>query len=346
MKSEARAAVFVPHLGCPNDCVFCNQRAIAGVTVPATPEDVHTAAERVRSAGARNAEIAFFGGSFTAIERGYMRSLLEAASDELEKGGFSGIRLSTRPDCVDDKVLDELKAAGVTIIELGAQSMRDAVLEKSGRGHTAEDTRRASALIKAHGIRLGLQMMTGLPGDDDDGALYTANELVKLAPECVRIYPTVVLKNTALACMYERGEYVPQTVDEAVTLCARLVRVFDAAGVKVIRLGLQRTESCESDIIAGAWHPAFGELVYGELKYEDMRRYFEDDPPEKGAVYAVSCGSENVSVYVGQKRGNLLRLESEFGIKLKTDTSGAFPEGAITKLQTKGTPLARAEDRQ
>ena len=289
MKSEARAAVFVPHLGCPNDCVFCNQRAIAGVTSPATPEDVHTAAARVRSSGAKNAEIAFFGGSFTAIERVYMRSLLAAASEELKKGGFSGIRLSTRPDCIDDEVLVELKAAGVTVIELGAQSMRDEVLAKSGRGHTADDTRRASALIKAHGIRLGLQMMTGLPGDDDEGALYTANELVKLEPECVRIYPTVVLKSTALARMLEHGEYVPQTVDEAVALCARLVRVFDAAGVKVIRLGLQRTESCESDIIAGAWHPAFGELVYGELKYEDMRRFYTAHPPERGAAYAVSC---------------------------------------------------------
>ncbi|MBR5942585.1 MAG: radical SAM protein [Clostridia bacterium] len=332
MKSEARAAVFVPHLGCPNDCVFCNQRAIAGVTSPATPEDVHLAAERVRSAGAQNAEIAFFGGSFTAIERGYMRSLLAAASEELKKGGFSGIRLSTRPDCVDDEVLDELKAAGVTVIELGAQSMRDAVLEKSGRGHTADDTRRASALIKAHGIRLGLQMMTGLPGDDDEGALYTANELVKLEPECVRIYPTVVLKNTALSRMHERGEYVPQTVGEAVALCVKLVRVFDAAGVKVIRLGLQRTESCESDVVAGAWHPAFGELIYGELKYEDMRRRFCESQPEKGEVYAVSCGKENVSVYVGQKRGNFLRLEAEFGIKMKTDLSGAYPEGSIRKL--------------
>ena len=331
MKTEARAAVFVPHLGCPNDCVFCNQRAIAGVTVPATPEDVHTAAGHVRSAGARNAEIAFFGGSFTAIERGYMRSLLAAASEELDKGGFSGIRLSTRPDCIDDEVLGELKAAGVAVVELGAQSMRDEVLERSGRGHTADDTRRAAELIKAHGIRLGLQMMTGLPGDDDDGALYTAEELVKLAPECVRIYPTVVLKNTALERMYERGEYKPQTVEEAVSLCVKLVRVFDAAGVKVIRLGLQRTESCESDVVAGAWHPAFGELVYGELKYEDMRRFFLENPPEKGAVYAVSCGGGNASVYVGQKRGNLLRLEAEFGIKMKTDASGVFPEGTIRR---------------
>ena len=331
MKIEARAAVFVPHLGCPNDCVFCNQRAIAGVTVPASPEDVRIAAERVRRSGAANAEIAFFGGSFTAIERGYMRSLLEAASAELKKGGFSGIRLSTRPDCVDGEVLADLKAAGVTVIELGAQSMRDEVLAQSGRGHTADDTRRAAELIRSHGIRLGLQMMTGLPGDDDEGAIYTANELVKLAPECVRIYPTVVLKNTALARMYERGEYAPQTVEEAVALCVRLVSVFDAAGVKVIRLGLQHTESCESDVVAGAWHPAFGELVYGELKYQDMRRYFLGNPPEKGAAYAVSCGG-SVSVFVGQKRGNFLRLEAEFGIKMKTDASGAYPEGTIRKL--------------
>ena len=332
MKTEARAAVFVPHLGCPNDCVFCNQRAIAGVTVPATPEDVHIAARRVRNAGAENAEIAFFGGSFTAIERGYMRSLLNAAREELDKGGFSGIRLSTRPDCIDEEVLGELKAAGVTIIELGAQSMRDEVLFKSGRGHTADDTRRASALIKTKGIRLGLQMMTGLPGDDDEGALFTANEIVKLAPECVRIYPTVVLKNTALARMYASGEYRPQTVGEAVELCVKLVRVFDEAGVRIIRLGLQRTESCESDVVAGAWHPAFGELVYGELKYADMRRFFTANPPEKGGEYAVSCGSGRVSLFVGQNRRNFTRLAGEFGVKMKTDVSGEFPEGAIRRI--------------
>ena len=333
-KLEARAAVFVPHLGCPNDCVFCNQRAIAGVTVPAAAEDVHRAADEVRACGAENAELAFFGGSFTAIERGYMRQLLRAASQELEKGGFSGIRLSTRPDCIDDEVLEELKAAGVTIIELGAQSMRDEVLNASGRGHTADDTRRASALIKAHGIRLGLQMMTGLPGDNDDGAEYTARELVKLAPECVRIYPTVVLKGTGLAKMYERGEYKPQTVEAAIPLCVRLCRIFDEAGVTVIRLGLQRTESCENDIIAGAWHPAFGQLVYGEMKYADMRGFFNGERETcRGGEYAVSCEKQNVSLFVGQKRKNILRLESEFGIRLKTDTSGEHPEGYIRKIQ-------------
>ena len=324
----------MPHLGCPNDCVFCNQRAIAGVTVPATPEDVRIAAERVRNAGAENAEIAFFGGSFTAIERGYMRLLLEAAKRELDKGGFSGIRISTRPDCVDAEVLEELKAAGVTVIELGAQSMNDEVLFKSGRGHTADDTRRASALIKAKGIRLGLQMMTGLPGDDDEGALYTAGEIVKLSPECVRIYPTVVLKNTALADMYASGEYAPQTVDDAVALCVRLVRVFDEAGVRIIRLGLQRTESCENDVVAGAWHPAFGELVYCELKYEDMRRFFAENRPEKGGAYAVSCGSGSgsVSLFVGHNRRNFTRLGDEFGITMKADVSGVFPEGTVRRI--------------
>lgn len=321
----------MPHLGCPNDCVFCNQRAIAGVTVPASPQDVHAAAEQVRSAGAQNAEIAFFGGSFTAIERDYMRSLLKAAREELDKGGFSGIRLSTRPDCIDEEVLDELKSAGVTVIELGAQSMRDEVLEKSGRGHTSDDTRRASAMIKEKCIRLGLQMMTGLPGDDDEGSLYTAREIIKLGPECVRIYPTVVLKNTSLARMYELGEYAPQTVEDAVRLCVKLVRAFDEAGVRVIRLGLQRTESCEADVVAGAWHPAFGELVYGELKYEELRRFFAEHTYEKGGVYAVSCPPERVSVYVGQKRANFVRIADEFGVVMKTDASGAFPEGTVSK---------------
>ncbi len=331
MKSEARAAVFVPHLGCPNDCVFCNQRAIAGVTLPATPKDVHEAADRVRNVAAKNSEIAFFGGSFTAIDREYMISLLSAARQELEKGGFSGIRVSTRPDCIDDDILSLLKQYGVSIIELGAQSMIDSVLEASGRGHTAEDTRRASELIKKSGIRLGLQMMTGLPGDDDEGALLTADELIAIAPECVRIYPTCVLKNTKLADMYKKGVYVPQTVEKAVSLCVSLYEKFERAGINVIRLGLQRTESCENDIIAGAWHPAFGELVYGEIKYERLRGYFLNNPPERG-VYAVSCDNSQVSVYVGQKRRNFERIEGEFGIRLKVDVSGKYVNGHVRRI--------------
>ncbi len=331
MKNEARAAVFVPHLGCPNDCVFCNQRVIAGVTLPATADDVHKAAALVRDSGAKNAELAFFGGSFTAIEREYMRELLSAAEKELSVGGFSGIRLSTRPDCISEDILSELKAAGVTIIELGAQSMRDSVLAESGRGHLAQDTVRASNMIKKSGIRLGLQMMTGLPGDDDEGALYTADEIIKLAPECVRIYPTVVLKGTELEAMYKRGEYSPQTVEKAVPLCVELCEKFEKAGITVIRLGLQRTESCENDIVAGAWHPAFGELVYGERKYRFLRDYFTENPPEKG-VYAVSCKRGQVSVWVGQNRRNFKRISEQFGIMLKIDDSERFEEGTVRRI--------------
>lgn len=331
MKNEARAAVFVPHLGCPNACVFCNQRAIAGVTLPATAQDVHRAAALVRVSRANNAEIAFFGGSFTAIEREYMRTLLNAAKEELSLGGFSGIRLSTRPDCISEEILAELKEAGVTIIELGAQSMVDSVLRASGRGHLASDTVRASELIKKSGIRLGLQMMTGLPGDTDEGALFTAEEIVKIAPECVRIYPTVVLKGTELEAMYKSGSYQPQTVEQAVSLCVSLCERFEQAGIAVIRLGLQRTESCESDIVAGAWHPAFGELVYGEMKYRRLREYFAREPREKGS-YAVSCARGQVSVYVGQNRRNFLRLQEEFGVTLRVDASGEYAEGSIRKI--------------
>lgn len=332
MKNEARAAVFVPHLGCPNNCVFCNQHAIAGVTLPATANDVHTAAKYVREYGAKNAEIAFFGGSFTAIEHDYMRELLDAAEQELAKGSFSGIRLSTRPDCINDEILEELKAAGVTVIELGAQSMVDDVLLASGRGHTSDDTRRASEMIKKHGIELGLQMMTGLPGDNDEGAIYTAQELVKLAPQCVRIYPTIILKNTELENMYLRGEYIPQTLDQAINLCVKLCDIFDDAGITVIRLGLQRTETQQEDMVAGGWHPAFGELVYGERYYIRLRNYFLSNRPEKYKLYTVACDKGNVSAIVGQKRKNFNRLNKEFGIRLKTDTTCKLPELTVTYI--------------
>ena len=218
-------AFFIPHIGCPHCCSFCDQRAISGQNrAPSVLEitaTLNTAYEQV--ADKSEAEIAFFGGSFTAIPRDMMIAYLEAANGFLGENGFKGIRISTRPDCIDAEILDVLKKYGVTTVELGAQTMRDEVLIKNQRGHTADDVRAASKLIKEYGFDLGLQMMVGLPEDTKKAdAVFTANELIKLRPDCVRIYPAVILPHTKMAQWFSSGEYVPMKLDDAVEVCAEL----------------------------------------------------------------------------------------------------------------------------
>jgi histone acetyltransferase (RNA polymerase elongator complex component) len=213
-------ALFVVHKGCPHMCSFCNQRSISGSQKDITAADVHSAAQTaiatLTESQAAGGEIAFFGGSFTMVEREYMLSLLEAAYEYVEKGIFKGIRISTRPDCINEEVLTVLKEYGVSSIELGCQSMNDEVLLLNGRGHTAEDVRRAAKLIKEYGFEFGVQMMTGLYGDSDELAVKTAESLIALSPDTARIYPTVVFKNTELCNMCEQGSYIPLTLEDAV----------------------------------------------------------------------------------------------------------------------------------
>ena len=209
---HSNISIFVPHIGCKHQCTFCNQREITGQQYCPGADDVISAAQQAkRDLGERtkNAEIAFFGGSFTAIKRSYMTELLEAAYPFVKDGSFYGIRLSTRPDAIDREVLDILRGYGVTSIELGAQSMDDDVLKMNRRGHTAADVEKASALIKEYGFSLGLQMMTGLYGSSDEKDRETARRLARLSPETVRIYPTVVMRGTELYGLYSRGEYSP-----------------------------------------------------------------------------------------------------------------------------------------
>ena len=228
-------------------------------------------------------EIAFFGGSFTAIDRDYMLSLLDATKPYIDR--FYGIRISTRPDCIDKEVLDILKSYKVTAIELGAQSMDDNVLLMNERGHSSDDVRRAAELIKSYGIELGLQMMTGLYGSCDDLDRYTAEEFIKLSPDTVRIYPTIVMKGTRLGELYEAGEYCPQTRDEAVEFCSELLLMFeDGAGIPVIRMGLHDSESLRRDMLDGPHHPAFRELCESRILFE---RAVEILKTKKPGIYSV-----------------------------------------------------------
>ena len=323
-EKHANVALFVPHLGCPHDCRFCDQRTIAGVTTPTTPADVTAACERALATLGEHvtAQIAFFGGSFTAIPREQMTALLKAAQPFLQTGRFDGIRISTRPDAVDDEVLAVLTSYGVTAVELGAQSMDDCVLRAVNRGHTAADTVRAATLIKSHGLSLGLQMMTGLPCDTDEGAFATAKALAALRPDTIRIYPTVVLRGTALAEDFRAGRYQPPTLEQTVTLCARLLTFFEREQrIPVIRLGLHDGENLQSNMLGGGYHPALRELCEGQMYVNTALSVLTHMGPEatKREVL-LRVHPKALSKMIGQNKRNIAHLkDSGFSVRIQSD---------------------------
>lgn len=309
---HSNVALFVPHNGCPHQCSFCNQKEITGQVYQPTPDDVRSAAEVAeKSLGSetKNAEIAFFGGSFTAIERDYMVSLLQAAAPFVKSGKFGGIRLSTRPDAIDEEVLGILKEYAVTSIELGAQSMCDDVLEANHRGHSSKDVKNASKLIRDYEFSLGLQMMTGMYCSNDEKDKFTARSLAALSPETVRIYPTVVMRGTELFELYKNGQYRPEKLTEAVELCSQLLRYFEEKNISVIRLGLHDSESLKENMAAGAYHPAFRELCESEIIYKNALMEIQERKISSGTV-EFFVNPRSVSRFIGQKRNNLLRLQS------------------------------------
>lgn len=309
--SHNNISIFVPHKGCPNDCSFCNQRAISGQMTSATPKDVEDAVETAikYKVDPKNTEIAFFGGSFTAIEREDMLSLLTAAKHFLDIYKFKGIRISTRPDCINKDILLTLKNYGVTAIELGAQSMNDDVLLANRRGHTADDVRKASKLIKEYGFELGLQMMTGLYKSDSKRDEQTALEIIKIKPDTVRIYPTVVLKNTHLGYLQEIGEYIAPTAEESAPFCARLLQLFEENNIKVIKLGLHSSETVEGDMMGGAYHPAFRELCEGHIYLAKILEKLSDK--DKNQQYVIYVNKKVLSKAKGQQKRNEKALKNK-----------------------------------
>ncbi len=263
-----------------------------------------------------NAEIAFFGGSFTAIDREYMLSLLDATVPYIEK--FKGIRISTRPDCIDDEILAVLKHYGVTSIELGAQSMSDTVLLSNDRGHTADDVYTASKLIKSYGFSLGLQMMTGLYKSDVETDIDTARQFISIKPDTVRIYPTVILKGTKLEHLYRIGEYIPYDLETSVDLCAKLLCMFSDADINVIRLGLHHSDSLDSNRVAGAYHPAFRELCESKIMLDKLLSLL--DGCDKNKECTVLVNKNSVSKLIGNKKSNLVRLNG-LGYNIKIQQS-------------------------
>ncbi len=308
--------IFIPHIGCPKDCVFCNQKRISGSLLPAKKQDVTKQVNEglLRLSEGEKPQIAFYGGSFTAMPESEQIPLLEAGFEFVKSGKIDSIRLSTRPDAIDEITLERLKNFGVKTIELGSQSMDETVLKMTNRGHTAEDTVRASALISGGGFELILQMMTGLPASNFKKDLETARKIANLNPSGVRVYPTVIVRDTELFDMFERGEYREHTVEEAVAICAEISAIFAEKNVPIIRMGLNPTDDLSSGTaVGGAYHPAFGELVLSRVFLNKIRPQLE---LFRGCEELEICVHKSrVSVMVGQGRSNIEVIVREYGVK-------------------------------
>jgi len=308
--------IFIPHLGCPNDCVFCNQRTISGhqsFDISAAEKELDTALSTVPKDS--RVEIAFFGGSFTGIDRALMTALLETASLRVKNGRAESIRLSTRPDYISDEILEILGRYPVKTIELGLQSFSDKVLGASKRGHTSMQSENACRMIKAAGFELVGQMMLGLPLSLRADEVMTAEKICLLGCDAARIYPTAVLCGTELAVLTERGLYTPLTLDEAVSRAADVLEVFISHNVPVIRLGLCASDLLSSELAAGEYHSAIGELARNEVYLRIMRRQLDTLGDLSGKSLRVHVPMGEVSKVIGQKRKNKLIIESEYNVK-------------------------------
>ncbi len=307
----------MPHQGCPFQCVFCDQKKISGSS---GTEDVTKIIEQylstIKDATNSKIEVAFYGGSFTAINRDRQISYLSKAKNYIKSGLVDHIRISTRPDFIDDQILNYLKKYGVAIIELGVQSLDNEVLEKAGRGHTANSVYKAAEMIKSAGFKLGIQVMPGLPGDTTKTMQETTQKVIQIKPNFVRIYPTVVIKDTKLHRMMLCGEYTPLTLWEAVDICSYMYMKFKDSNIQVIRTGLQASEILEKNyVIAGPYHPSFGELVINRIAYDLLKKQLNLFKNETDIKIIVP--KQKLSKYLGQKRKNIIDLQEEFCSKIK-----------------------------
>ena len=324
--------VFVPHYGCPHQCVFCNQHKITGSGTTVTAEYAEKIIREALSWQTRTTEkeVAFYGGSFTAIPMSSQRELLSVVSPLYREGIIHGVRLSTRPDAIDDAVLNMLLEHHVTTIELGVQSMDDTVLRAANRGHTSDEVRAAVKKIRRYPFALGLQIMPGLPSEDMYSLLRTANAVRELAPDFVRIYPTVVIDDTPLADAYKCGKYTPLTLKDAVMRTAFLKLFFERANIPVIRMGLQATTDLDQEgtVLAGPYHPAFGELVEAEL-FRLMLICVLDGEDISGRKLIIHHHPSDASKVRGQRRANLMWIKERYRVKQITCISDCEKQGEL-----------------
>ncbi len=285
MKKHAIIPVFIPHRGCPNDCVFCNQRKITARTDDVTPDDARQIIDTWLSTlrdqdgrGGGTVEIAFYGGSFTGLTINEQSGFLAVAYEYKARGLVDKIHLSTRPDYIDREILDNLRAYSVDTIELGVQSFDDEVLKLSNRGHTSSDVYNAVHLIGEYGFELGIQLMIGLPGDSMGSCIMSARKTAEISPSLARLYPTIVLDETVLYEMYMSGEYIPLSREEAVARTKEMYKILDEAGITIMRVGLKSTDIIGEGgaINGGTYHPAFRQLVEGEIARERIEPLLQE----------------------------------------------------------------------
>jgi histone acetyltransferase (RNA polymerase elongator complex component) len=328
--------VFLPHAGCPHPCVFCNQNAITRSHSHALSLDALRSMIRTYlnypSHDRKPVQIAFFGGNFLGIDGTAMRSYLSTADAFVQEGLVDGIRFSTRPDTVTQDTLAMIKDFPVSTIEIGAQSMVDGVLRNCRRGHSAQDTVCAAEEIKAAGYELGIQLMIGLPGDDDAGAVSTASRIVNLTPDFVRIYPTVVLKNSPLARWYQNGDYTPLSLESAVSLVKKLYLMFQENRIPIIRMGLQASEELEdgASFLAGPYHPAFGHLVTSAIYRDRIDQFLESKNDTVDGTLNLMVNPRRISTMRGMKNETIMYLQDRYCIRQITVIGDEqVPDGEI-----------------
>ena len=336
MKKHAIIPIFIPHRGCPNDCVFCNQKAITARQADVTPDGVREIIERylptLTGRGLETIEVAFFGGSFTGIPMEDQSAFLSVAQEYKSKGFIDKIHMSTRPDYINEEILDNLKSYDADVIELGVQSFDPKVLSASNRGHSIDDVYRACDLIKSYGFELGIQLMIGLPEDSLESCIYSAKETVRMAPSIARLYPTIVLQDTELLEMYHRGEYEPLTTEQAVAITKEMYKIIASAGIKIIRVGLKSTDlindsdSDQNQTIGHTYHPAFRQLVEGEIAREQLESQLSQLLSHDKKVRNIAFCSNGVSFsnMIGNARRNkeyFAKKYSQLAITFKRDDS-------------------------
>ena len=325
MKKQYIIPIFVPHLGCPNDCIFCNQKSISGQTENMTKEKAKKIIEEylksIPTKEDATIEIAFYGGSFTAIEPEKQEELLQVAYDYIKQGKIESIRISTRPDCINKEILKRLKKYKVKTIELGVQSANDYILNRAGRGHNFNDVKKASKMIRWNSFQLGHQMMVGLPESTRRDEINTAKALIKLKPKMVRIYPVLVVKGTKLEKEYEEGKYRPLPLVQAVEICKQLVRMFADKKIDVIRIGLQNTDEItdpkgeKSEVVAGPYHPAFRQLVEAGMWYDAIVEKIKKLNVKVKEV-EVTVNPIDANNVIGHKKENVIKLKDTYDVDL------------------------------
>ena len=334
MKKEYIIPIFVPHLGCKQCCTFCDQKTISGETKQVTADDVRNTIEYYLKNFKNDnyVEVAFFGGSFTAIPIETQKELLEAVQPYIKGKKVDSIRLSTRPDAIDKNILKMLKKYHVKTIELGVQSSNNYILERCKSGHTFEDVKKASKLIRKYRFKLGHQMMIGLPESTEKDDIKTAEDIIKLKPKLVRIYPVLVIKGTGLEREYRNKEFTPLTVGQAVERSKEILRLFAKKNIQVIRIGLQNTETIadpknkDSEVVAGPYHPAFGQLVEDSIWYDKIV-YEIKKINAKVIRVEIEANSQNINNIIGHKKENINKLKDTYAVITTVKANNSIKPG-------------------